>query len=152
MTLQRSIAGHRDAILAFIEHGLACGRIESMNTKIRLITRIAFGFASPDALIALAMLSLGGHRPAPQAGNDRQVCHKGQEVSPFEPVAPFGSPLKDSPCPHGGQGAWTRVRPDTLSATPAYLDPRLFSCVQRVCPSSAACVRLIELTRACVEI
>jgi len=29
-----------------------------MNTKIRLITRIAFGFKSPDALIALAMLSL----------------------------------------------------------------------------------------------
>jgi len=30
------------------------------------MTRIAFGFASPDALIALialAMLSLGGHKP-----------------------------------------------------------------------------------------
>ena len=62
--LQRSIVNHRDAILASIEHGLSNGRIESMNTKIRLITRIAFGFASPDALIALAMLSLGGHRPA----------------------------------------------------------------------------------------
>ena len=35
----------------------------TMNTKIRLITRIAFGFTSPDALIALAMLSLGGHKP-----------------------------------------------------------------------------------------
>ena len=34
-----------------------------MNTKIRLITRIAFGFTSPDALIALTMLSLGGHKP-----------------------------------------------------------------------------------------
>jgi hypothetical protein len=34
-----------------------------MNTKIRLMTRIAFGFTSPDALIALAMLSLGGHKP-----------------------------------------------------------------------------------------
>jgi transposase len=39
------------------------GRIESVNTKIRLITRIAFGFRSPQALIALAMLNLGGHRP-----------------------------------------------------------------------------------------
>ncbi len=28
-----------------------------------LITRIAFGFASPEALIGLAMLSLGGHPP-----------------------------------------------------------------------------------------
>ena len=38
--------------------------IESTNTKIRLLTRIAFGFRSPEALIALAMLALGGYRPA----------------------------------------------------------------------------------------
>ena len=37
--------------------------IESTNTKIRLLQRIAFGFRSPDALIALAMLALGGFRP-----------------------------------------------------------------------------------------
>lgn len=61
--LQRKIVKHRDSILAAIEHGLSNGRIESVNTKVRLITRIAFGFRSPDALIALAMLSLGGHRP-----------------------------------------------------------------------------------------
>lgn len=61
--LQKSIVKHRDSILAAIEHGLSNGRIESVNTKIRLITRIAFGFKSPDALIALAMLNLGGHRP-----------------------------------------------------------------------------------------
>jgi transposase len=62
--LQKSIAAHRESILAAIEHGLSNGRIESVNTKIRLITRIAFGFHSASALIALAMLSLGGHRPA----------------------------------------------------------------------------------------
>lgn len=39
--LQRSIVKHRAAILAAIQHGLSNGRIESMNTKIRLITRIA---------------------------------------------------------------------------------------------------------------
>ncbi len=61
--LQKSIVKHRAAILAAIEHGLSNGRVESVNTKIRLITRIAFGFKSPDALIALAMLSLGGHKP-----------------------------------------------------------------------------------------
>jgi transposase len=61
--LQRRIVKHTASILAAIEHGLSNGRIESVNTKIRLITRIAFGFRSPDALIALAMLSLGGHRP-----------------------------------------------------------------------------------------
>jgi hypothetical protein len=38
--------------------------VESTNTKIRVLTRVAFGFADPQALIALAMLSLGGGRPA----------------------------------------------------------------------------------------
>ena len=61
--LQRSIVKHRTAILAAVTRGLSNGRVESMNTKIRLMTRIAFGFKSPDALIALAMLSLGGHKP-----------------------------------------------------------------------------------------
>jgi transposase len=62
--LQRRIVKHKASILAAIAHGLSNGRIESVNTKIRLITRVAFGFKSPDALIALAMLNLGGHRPA----------------------------------------------------------------------------------------
>ena len=61
--LQRRIVKHQASILAAIEHGLSNGRIESVNTKIRLITRIAFGFRSPQALIALAMLNLGGHKP-----------------------------------------------------------------------------------------
>ena len=43
---------------------LSNGRIEAVNTKIRLTTRIAFGSTSPHALIALAMLNLGGHHPA----------------------------------------------------------------------------------------
>ncbi len=62
--LQRSIVKHRDRTLAAIEHGLSNGLIESTNTKIRLITRMAFGFRSAEALIALAILSLGPHRPA----------------------------------------------------------------------------------------
>lgn len=62
--LQRSIVKHRARILAAIEHNLSNGLIESTNTKIRLLTRIAFGFHSAEALIALAMLTLGGHRPA----------------------------------------------------------------------------------------
>ena len=44
-----------------LQHQLSNARVESINTKIRLITRIAFGFRSPDALIALAMLHLGGY-------------------------------------------------------------------------------------------
>ncbi|HET7070388.1 MAG TPA: ISL3 family transposase [Nocardioides sp.] len=61
--LQKSIVKHRTRILAAIEHNLSNGLIESTNTKIRLLTRMAFGFHSAGALIALAMLTLGGHRP-----------------------------------------------------------------------------------------
>ena len=61
--LQRRIVKHRAAIDAALESGLSNALIESTNTKIRLITRVAFGFHSADALIALAMLSLGGHPP-----------------------------------------------------------------------------------------
>jgi len=32
-------------------------------TKIRVLTRMAFGFTNPEALVALAMLALGGYRP-----------------------------------------------------------------------------------------
>jgi len=61
--LQRSIVVQREKILAAIEHGLSNGLVESTNTKIRLITRMAYGFSSPQSLIALALLSVGGHRP-----------------------------------------------------------------------------------------
>ena len=61
--LQRSIVRHRDTIHAALDSGLSNALIESTNTKIRLLTRIAYGFRTPDALIALALLALGGHRP-----------------------------------------------------------------------------------------
>jgi transposase len=61
--LAATVARQRTPILAAIEHGLSNGRTEAVNTKIRLRTRMAFGFKNPDALIALIMLSLGGHRP-----------------------------------------------------------------------------------------
>ena len=61
--LARSITEHRAGIEAALVHDLSNARVESMNTRLRLLTRIAFGFRSPDALIALAMLSLGGYCP-----------------------------------------------------------------------------------------
>ena len=61
--LGRSIRRHRERILLSIEHGLSNGRVESVNNKIRVLTRIAYGFHDPQALIALALLALGAHRP-----------------------------------------------------------------------------------------
>ena len=56
--LARTITEQREGILAAIRHGLSNARIEQINTQIRLIARRAFGFHSPQALIALAMLKL----------------------------------------------------------------------------------------------
>jgi transposase len=56
--LARTITEQRNGILGAIQHGLSNARIEQINTQIRLIARRAFGFHSPHALIALAMLKL----------------------------------------------------------------------------------------------
>jgi transposase len=56
--LARTITEHSEGILAAIQHGLSNARIEQVNTQIRLIARRAFGFHTPQALIALAMLKL----------------------------------------------------------------------------------------------
>ena len=61
--LQRKIVRHRDRILAAIEHRLSNGLTEAVNTKIRLLTRMAFGYRTGSPLIAIAMLSLGPYRP-----------------------------------------------------------------------------------------
>ena len=60
----RQIRKHQAGILASIDNSMSNGLIESVNTKVRLITRVAYGFHGPQAIIALAMLSLGGQRPA----------------------------------------------------------------------------------------
>lgn len=61
--LAKAITEHRAGIEAALTHGLSNARVESVNTKLRLLTRIAFGFRSPEALVALAMLDLGGLCP-----------------------------------------------------------------------------------------
>lgn len=61
--LGRKIRRHRPQIEAAIQEDLSNALVESTNTKIRVLTRLAFGFHSAQALIALAMLSLGGYRP-----------------------------------------------------------------------------------------
>jgi transposase len=62
--LARTITDQRAGIVAAIQHGLSNARVEAINTQIRLITRRAFGFHTPDALIALAMLSLADLCPS----------------------------------------------------------------------------------------
>lgn len=58
-----TIANHIDQILITLQHRLSNALVEAVNTRIRLLTRRAFGFHSSRPLIALAMLSFGGYRP-----------------------------------------------------------------------------------------
>lgn len=61
--LARTIGDKRDSIVAALARGLSNARIEAANTKLRLFTRLAFGFPSHEPRIALAMLELGGLGP-----------------------------------------------------------------------------------------
>lgn len=61
--LAHKIISNRPAIEAAMDSHLSNALIESTNTKIRLLTRIAYGFHGPQPLIALALLALGGHCP-----------------------------------------------------------------------------------------
>lgn len=61
--LAQRITANRPAIDATLECGLSNALIESTNTKIRLLTRVAFGFHGPQPVIALALLSLGHYPP-----------------------------------------------------------------------------------------
>lgn len=63
VNLARRVSKHRAAIEVSIDHRLSNALVESVNTKLRLITRWAFGFRDHHALIGLAMLALGGLCP-----------------------------------------------------------------------------------------
>jgi transposase len=61
--LADTILKHLDPLLAVLDHRVTNARTEALNTRIRLIARRAFGFRSPDSLIALAKLSFSGFCP-----------------------------------------------------------------------------------------
>jgi transposase len=58
--LARTIRRHREGILAAIRLGLSNGRLEGLNSRIRLISHRSFGFHSAAPLIALVYLCCTG--------------------------------------------------------------------------------------------
>jgi transposase len=60
----RSIRDNRAGIDAALIHGLSNAIVESTNTKLRLLMRVAYGFRNTDNLIALMLLDRGGHCPS----------------------------------------------------------------------------------------
>jgi transposase len=78
--LADTITEQRAGIEAAIRHHLSNARVEAINTQIRPITRRAFGFHNPNALIALAMLSPADLcPPLPHWINDSHHPRKRQE-------------------------------------------------------------------------
>ena len=63
VALYHRINKHRAGITATVTHGLSNGLTASVNTKLRLLTRIAYGFRSANNPIALCLLDRGGHCP-----------------------------------------------------------------------------------------
>jgi transposase len=61
--LAKTIKRYRDLILNAVAHGLSNARSEATNTHLRLLTRRAYGYHSPEALIAMADLTRGGLCP-----------------------------------------------------------------------------------------
>jgi transposase len=58
------VVRHRESIIATLTNdGLSNALVESTNTKLRLLTRVAYGFRSTDNLIALCLLDRGGYCP-----------------------------------------------------------------------------------------
>jgi transposase len=58
--LARTIRRHREGILTAIRLGLSNGRLEGLNSRIRLISHRSFGFHTADPLIALVHLCCSG--------------------------------------------------------------------------------------------
>ena len=61
--LGRKITRNIDGIQAAMLNNLSNALVESTNTKLRLLHRMAFGFSRPEHLIALALLDRGGYCP-----------------------------------------------------------------------------------------
>jgi len=55
----KTMRQRRELILNAVEHGISNGRVEGLNTKVRLLIRRAYGFHSADAALALVMLAAG---------------------------------------------------------------------------------------------
>jgi len=61
--LAKTIEKYRPLIWNTLDHNLSNARVEATNTHLRVLTRRAYGFHSPEALIAMAMLTRGGLCP-----------------------------------------------------------------------------------------
>jgi transposase len=58
--LARTIRKHKPGVLAAIKIGISNGRLEALNSKVRLLSHRAYGFHSANALIEMIYLCCAG--------------------------------------------------------------------------------------------
>jgi transposase len=56
----KKIRRHLNELHNTLDSALSNARVEATNTHLRVLTRRAYGYHSPDALIAIADLTRGG--------------------------------------------------------------------------------------------
>jgi len=61
--LAKTITRFRTLILNAVDHALSNARSEATNTHLQLLTRRAYGYHSPESLIAMPNLTRGGLCP-----------------------------------------------------------------------------------------
>jgi transposase len=93
--LAQQVAAHRQGTAAALCFGLSNARTESVNTRIRLIARRAFGFHSPEPLIpSPCSHSAASARPCPAAPPNPPATETATTRRPAQPVAPPRPPVK----------------------------------------------------------
>jgi len=97
--LAQTITEHRDGIRASIGRGASNGRVEAMNTGIRLLARKAYGFHSPDGMISLATLKHGGLC---------LPCRAGERL--LFPHDPFAAQIRSHTWQQGPSPRWPATR------------------------------------------
>ena len=99
--LAKTVEHHKPLIINTLVHELSNARSEATNTPLRTLTRRAYGFHTPEALIGTAMLTRAGAAHPYRAGTDprKQQNSQKQPQSQLSGFALFPNP------PRGGEAA-----------------------------------------------
>ena len=88
--MAKTIRISNERILAAIELGLSCSRLEGLNSKVRLNNHRSYGHSFAAAVITLIDLCHGGrteNKSTEKAGMRQSVCpHRVSDVGPHSPI------------------------------------------------------------------
>ncbi|HUH70465.1 MAG TPA: transposase [Mycobacterium sp.] len=87
VALARSIRRYRDLMCNTLDHGLSNARSEATNSHLRALTKRAYGFHSPGALIAMALLTRGGSLPTTTRPRHMNPDPRKRRIHPGDPCS-----------------------------------------------------------------